>query len=355
MLGASLYLSQSEETNVQNLKTLDQLGIKTIFTSLHIPEEDPEQTLSGLRRITSQTKEYDMKLMADVSSSTLEQYSIKKEEASDFFSELGITSLRIDYGFSFEEIKTFSEQFQIVLNASTITEETCASLIDVGIDLAEITVCHNYYPRENTGLDAEFFLNRNQYLKEKGFMIQAFIPGDLKKRGPIYAGLPTLEEHRNIDPLDAYMDLKENYLVDEVLIGDVLMKENTIFRIKKWIDEKVLLLQVTNVSGKLPENFYDIHQNRQDVARDVVRSESSRVVLKGRSFEPSKAKERTAGSVTLDNDLYGRYVGELQITKKNLPMDDRVNVLAQVNQSSLDLLDHITAGVKFQFMEADDE
>ncbi|MFL2079995.1 DUF871 domain-containing protein [Marinilactibacillus psychrotolerans] len=355
MLGASLYLSQSEEMNRQNLKVLNEVGVKTIFTSLHIPEEDPEQTLSGLKRMTEKTKCYGMNLMADVSSSTLEQYSITKEKATDFFKEFGITSLRIDYGFSFAEIKNFSKQFQIILNASTITEEICASLEDAGMNLSEITVCHNYYPRENTGLDKNFFLKRNQYLKEKGFKIQAFIPGDLKKRGPVYAGLPTLEEHRYIDPLAAYIDLKEKNLVDEVLIGDVLMKEKTIIRIKKWVEEEVIVLPVTNVHTNLPENFYEIHQNRQDVARDVLRSEDSRVALKGQSFDPIQAKQRPTGSITLDNDLYGRYAGELQVTKRALPADDRVNVLGQVKDASLGLLEHIAAGVKFQFMEDYDE
>ncbi|MFL2096392.1 DUF871 domain-containing protein [Marinilactibacillus psychrotolerans] len=355
MLGASLYLSQSEEMNMQNLKVLNEVGVKTIFTSLHIPEEDPEQTLSGLKRITGKIKNYGMNLMADVSSSTLEQYSITKEKAIDFFNEFGITSLRIDYGFSYTEIKTFSKHFQIILNASTITEETCTSLMKAGMNLSEVTVCHNYYPRENTGLDRNFFLKRNKYLKDKGFKIQAFIPGNLKKRGPIYAGLPTLEEHRNIDPLVAYMDLKETFLVDEVLIGDILMKESTVTRIKKWIEEEVIVLPITNVHTNLPENFYEIHHNRQDVARDVLRSEDSRVALKGQSYEPIQAKQRPTGSITLDNNLYGRYVGELQVTKRTLPADDRVNVLGQVKDASLGLLEHIAAGVKFQFMEDYDE
>lgn len=351
MLGASIYLSESEEMNLKMIDILHMRGIKKLFTSLHIPEENPKQTLIGLKKILSKIQLNHMTLTVDVSAGTLEQYGLSKEEATAFFTDLGVTSLRMDYGFSHKEIKQLSDTFEIVLNASTITEETCQSLIETGLDLTNITVCHNYYPRENTGLDLAFFLRRNQFLKEKGFTIQAFIPGDLKKRGPIYAGLPTLEAHRGTDPLLAYLELKEHYLVDEVLIGDIMMTEDALDRIVKWEKEHLMVLPVQLLSKDLPENFYAIHRNRQDVARDVVRSEDSRVVLKTKEIQPRAVKDRPIGTVTLDNDLYRRYKGELQITKRALPADDKVNVLASVQEKSLGLLEYIIEGVKFQFME----
>ena len=48
----------------------------------------------------------------------------------------------------------------------------------------------------------------------------AFIPGDGEKRGPLYEGLPTLEKHRNMRPLEAYLELVQECDVDKVLIGD---------------------------------------------------------------------------------------------------------------------------------------
>ncbi len=47
----------------------------------------------------------------------------------------------------------------------------------------------------------------------------AFIPGDGEKRGPLCEGLPTLEKHRNMRPLEAYLELVQDCDVDKVLIG----------------------------------------------------------------------------------------------------------------------------------------
>ena len=45
--------------------------------------------------------------------------------------------------------------------------------------------------------------------------------GDGEKRGPLYEGLPTLEKHRNMRLLEAYLELVQDCGVDKVLIGDI--------------------------------------------------------------------------------------------------------------------------------------
>lgn len=351
MLGASIYLSEGIENNLNYLDKMHEAGIKTVFTSLHIPEEDPKQALKGIREISKRTHAYGMKLITDVSSGTIDQYGIENN-MSFFFKDLGIKSLRMDYGFSFEDMKELSKDFNIVLNASTIDEKVCKELEDVGFDLNDITVCHNFYPREETGLDSQFFYERNIYLKEQGFKIQAFIPGTQKKRGPVYMGLPTLEKHRKCDPLEAYLDLTQCYFVDEVLIGDIAMSQENMQRINWWETEQVIALPLKDIQADLPRNFYDIHINRKDVAEKVVRSEQSRIDLKNIEINPENTIERVPGTITLDNQRYGRYMGELQVAKQRLPKDERVNVLAHIKEESLGLLQHIGAGRKFAFVQA---
>ena len=46
----------------------------------------------------------------------------------------------MDYGFSYSEMKELHENFKVVLNASTINDETSQELEAVGFDLSEITV-----------------------------------------------------------------------------------------------------------------------------------------------------------------------------------------------------------------------
>lgn len=351
MLGASLYLAEGTEKNLAFIDRMHEAGVQTVFTSMHIPEDDSSDTLESLKQITKKMNAYGMELMTDVSSGTFDIYNVKKEDAKEFFIDLGVSSLRMDYGFTYEEMKELSNDFKIVLNASTINDETSKALEAVGFDLSEITVCHNFYPRENTGLGREFLYERNAYLSKKGFRIQAFIVGDKEKRGPIYAGLPTLEEHRYADSLYAYLDLVENFFVEEVLVGDIEMSQESLDRLDDWIEDEVISLPLESLHGDVPSVFNDVHVNRPDVAEDVVRSSQSRIILKDETIEPLNSNvKRPVGTITIDNENYGRYSGEIQVMKKDLPEDDRVNVLGKITDEAIPLLPFIKGRTKFKFI-----
>lgn len=349
MLGASLYLSEGLENNLNYIEQMNEQGIKTVFTSLHIPENNASKTLEQLKRIASKMLSYDMDLIADISTETLKIYDIEKNKADRFFKELGISYLRIDYGFSYEEMKMFSNEFNLVLNASTVDNSVCDALEKTGFSLDNITVCHNFYPRENTGLSREFLLEKNHFLKEKGFKVIAFIPGDEEKRGPVFAGLPTIEGHRKLNPLEAYLDLTQHLLVDDVLIGDISMKESSMNKIQEWVRNSVITLDLKEVAQELPKNFFEFHKNRKDFAADVIRVSQSRIDLKETLIDPINTDPRPRGAVTLDNNEYGRYSGEIQITKKDLREDIRVNVLGKVIEEDLGLLKYIVGNTKFKF------
>lgn len=351
MLGASLYLAEGLEKNLSFIDRMHEAGVQTIFTSMHIPEDDPAKTLESLKQVTEKMNQYGMELMTDVSSDTFGIFNVEKEKATEFFTDLGVSSLRMDYGISYQEMKVLAEDFKVVLNASTINDQISEELEAVGFDLSDITVCHNFYPRENTGLGREFLYEQNTYLNKKGYRIQAFIVGDKEKRGPVYAGLPTLEEHRTADPLYAYLDLVENFFVDEVLVGDIEMREESLQRLDEWIDHEVISLPIQDLYQEVPSIFYNKHINRPDVAEDVVRSSQSRIALKDKTIEPlNNDVERPAGTITIDNVDYGRYAGEIQITKKDLPADDRVNVLGKITDEAIPLLQFIKGRTKFKFI-----
>src|SRR5699024_948972 len=185
----------------------------------------------------------------------------------------------------------------------------------VGFDLSEITVCHNFYPRENTGLGREFLYERNAYLHDKGYQIQAFIVGDKEKRGPIYAGLPTLEEHRHADPLYAYLDLTKNFFVDDVLVGDIEMSKNSLKRLEDWMKDDIISLPMIEWNHELIKYIYRLYVYHRVVAEDVFHSSQSRNVLKDDVINTLlTAIERPVGTITIANDRYGRYAGEIPIT-----------------------------------------
>jgi hypothetical protein len=52
--------------------------------------------------------------------------------------------------------------------------------------------------------------------------------------------------------------------------------------------------------------------------------------------------------VTIDNHLYQRYEGDLQILKKDYPADPKINVVADAGKAAL-IIEQIKEGDKFKF------
>ena len=64
----------------------------------------------------------------------------------------------------------------------------------------------------------------------------------------------------------------------------------------------------------------------------------------------NSAVARTIGAITIDNQEFGRYSGELNICLGELPPDKRVNVVGYVCDDDLPLLKLIRPGNRFRLV-----
>lgn len=351
MLGISIYLSNQSITEQETyIKKMNQLGFSSIFTSLHIPEDDPNMYKERLLALGKLAIKYNMELICDISPKSLNYLRFSWENAHEL-KNFGITGLRVDYGVAVETIAKLSNQMAIALNASTITQQDIEQLRNHGANFTSIEAWHNYYPRPETGLALEDFNEKNRWLKSEGIKVMAFIPGDGEKRGPLFEGLPTIEEQRRQSTFSSFLEFESNKWVDKILIGDPSISEASMKQFAKY-KEGIVLLRADYFGGD--EYIYDRLEtkqtNRQDAARDVIRSTESRQYgLTGDyPVKPENTIARKAGSITIDNEKYGRYQGEIQITKRNLPADDKVNVIGLVIKEDRAILPYIKGGMSFQ-------
>ncbi|MGR3763215.1 DUF871 domain-containing protein [Rossellomorea sp. NS-SX7] len=354
MLGISIYLKEEHrEKNAEWIRKTSAYGFRSIFTSLHIPEDDPDTYKHLLQELGSLAKTHNMELLADVSPTSLGHLGLDWGTLPHLL-DWGLAGIRVDYGFTPDEIVKLSKLMKTGINASTVSESELDSLIEKGLNVENVEAWHNFYPRPETGLDLDFLIQRNTMLKSKGITTMAFVPGDDIFRGPIFAGLPTLELHRNVSPSLAAAQLKHSGYTDKILIGDPSATEETLKKLS-MIDEGVIPLRIELLTGADHSGLLTgIHTNRMDPARDVIRSVESRSYAGiGKTIEPSNQVRRSVGMVTVDNELYGRYSGEMQIVKKELPKDDKVNVIAKVVNEDLPLIHEIKAGGKFQLLVRD--
>lgn len=327
-------VSLTEQSIDHTLSYMDRMrnhGFLTIFTSLQIPEEAPEDLLEPLGRIGKFAEEHHMQLMVDVSPRTFRNFSLAQ------LKEQGVTGLRIDNGMDNTEIAALTQDWQVALNASTIDPALLDDLRTKGADFTALEAWHNYYPRPETGLEWHTFRAQNEWLQSQGLKVGAFIPGDGRLRGPLHEGLPTLEQHRQQTPFASYLELITEGAVDLVVIGDLSLSDWTLSQFVAWQEGVVLL----GVDDQLPSHVWDdLHHNRPDIARDVIRSEDARRHFKG-TIAPQRCISRPRGAITLDNEHYKRYQGELQIVLHPLPADERVNVIGYVAEKDLPLLPYL--------------
>ncbi|WP_413382651.1 DUF871 domain-containing protein [Alkalihalobacillus sp. 1P02AB] len=346
MRGVSIFLGQrSQEQINEYLTTMKEHGFQTIFTSLHIPEDDSSMYIKELKQLGEWAVQHNMELIADISPSSLSLLGSSIEIK-------GLSGLRIDYGIGAEEIVRLSKVMRVVLNASTLTDSFFEELLEKGLNLANVEAWHNYYPRPETGLAKHSFIQKNRQLKQCGIKIAAFVPGEGEKRGPINKGLPTLEQHRHVSPFAAAVELWRECGVDKVIIGDPWLSKESAQTFSTY-DKGVITFRTTFLKASEPtkELIEQVHYERLDSARDVIRSATSRSYAQTGKFHVPivSTVERPRGSITIDNERYGRYQGELQITKKSLPAHDAVNVVGYVVPEDQLLLDVIKPGEGFCF------
>jgi hypothetical protein len=147
-------MNYSLEENMEFIKKAKEYGFSSIFTSLHIPEANYEKAIEEFKEITELSKTLNMNIIADISPRA---FSYLGADMNDLkaLKDLGIYGVRVDFGFTPEQIANFTKNLyglKIEINASTVTERFLKELESFNPDYNTFQACHNYYPRINTGI-----------------------------------------------------------------------------------------------------------------------------------------------------------------------------------------------------------
>ncbi len=342
--GISCYtgLNVSPEENIALIEKAADLGLKRLFTSALIPEAtQSEKFFEDFTNVLVTAVTKDFEIILDVNPDNYENFDFE-----------GLT-LRLDDGFTPEEIATLSNSRKILINASTVTKNFLEELKNLFANFENISALHNFYPHPITGLDTYFFADRNEILKSYGMEVGAFVAsGSGRKRPPLCEGLPTLEDCRNFS-----VDLSARFLAalgtDFIIIGDGLPADEELKALAEIESDEVkisakLLTDDVIVTEILKNKF----TRRPDISKSVIRAVEGRKFLKatgGEILPDEKPLERNFGDITIDNSKFGRYAGEVQIIDDILPPDERVNVVAKILPDEIFLTGYIKPGQKFSF------
>lgn len=345
-LGYSLYLS-SFAAQCSALGGWSNQGT-ALFLSLHISEEFDDSYCSRAERICHELADKGFRIIADVSVKTQAQFGCNN--LVELARKLRLWALRVDYGFSVAEIRDMAKQMPVVVNASTVSAEDARTIAAGG---GQVFAMHNFYPRPETGLDEDYLSESTKELQAAGLKVLAFIPGDTQRRGPLSEGLPTLEAHRNVLPSAAFVDLTQQFGMDEIFLGDPGITEQEARRIARFCEEGII-----SIPASLDERYEHLYgcvfTCRVDSPKRLIRFQESRIYsCQGDAVEPGNCGERLRGAITIDNCRYGRYSGEIMMVREDLKADPRVNIIGHVPECAYLLMDNIRRGQKFTLVRMD--
>ena len=350
--GFSVYLSTEKEKNEKIIEKAVKSGAKYVFTSLNISEEKVDKQ-SELEKIIRLCTEHNLNLIIDINSTTKDIANLNSENVY----------LRIDDGFTVDEILNLSEKNKIVLNASTVTEEELEYMKLRNAKFFNMLSLHNFYPKRFTGISKKYLLEQNLKYKKYGIGTMAFVKGD-ELRGPVYEGLPTVEEHRNMRFLTSCLDLL-SLGTDVILVGDINLSD------ENWNEFGYFSKGIIPLKNEHDILTDKVFQDRRDSSEYVVRAaaggnigetrknfcEYVRKELTGYSIDIEKISSVIPikkGDILISNSKYLRYEGELEIALKNLGIDEKRCIVSKIIEKDMELLDYVNIVKKFEFIHNDD-
>lgn len=341
--GISVYLSSPLQDIERTVERGAATGARYAFTSLHIPEDGGVAYAYKVRCVLELLSARDISLIADVGPRTCDLLGLGRIED---LRGLGLEYLRLDYGFSAQQVAELSRVFRIVVNASTVSSDEIVSWREAGADVSRFAACHNFYPKPYTGLALDDVSRTNLRLAALGFEIMAFVPGDANVRGPVFEGLPTVEAQRGRASKVALnmLELAHGADCDIVLVGDPDLSD------AGWAQFEQVSAGYVDVPCELDAAYAyllgQVHHDRPDSSAAIFRSQESRTTLKPDSvpLDAGAGLARYAGSIAVSNSGYGRYEGELEIARVDFPGDERMNVVGHIAPEAMELLPFIKRG-----------
>jgi hypothetical protein len=355
-LGISIYPDRAPlEKHVEYIHLAGKYGFKRIFTCLISVEGNQESIIGEFKQIVDAANSYDMEVIADVSPEVFEALEIHWSDLK-FFSDLGLSGIRLDLGFSGNEesimtCNPYGLKIEVNMSNGTRYLETILSYQPIKENLYG---CHNFYPHRYTGLSYDHFIKCSEQFKSLNIRTAAFVSSKSAEFGPwpVSDGLCTLEHHRDMDIVTQAKELFNTGLIDDVIVANCFASEEELKALSE-MNKEVLTLDCELVEN-LPEIerkivLEEFHFNRGDVSEYMIRSTQSRVKYKGHQFDPINTKPIEKGDILIDSSLYKRYAGELQIALKPMENTGKTSVVGRVSEDQMTLLDSILPWQKFAF------
>lgn len=377
-LGISIYpdfCSSVEEID----EKLRLPGYSEVFTSMQLSDLgfDHAQAEVGekTRYLYDQAKAQGKTVHADVSDAVFRRMKAAPDHLQ-VFAELGIPVLRIDAGFTGEQIcqmtmNPLGIRIEDNLSDYAMVQEHWQMVKDHG-NPAQYCVCHNFYPCPDTGLAFSEACEIARRFQAEGCETGAFIgsevsPDDLFSGGH---GVMTVEEHRWRPSAIQAAEFAAAGCFDFIFFGDsspsgeeLQQVRNAVHSVAEVITkEQKQLLDDRQWERLANQPVIDIPVYWENLSSDETRDLEGKIFCDradhsakmirvtqtrgGFMKDPYCCVERKAGTITMANARCGHYSGEIQIVLEDLPASPLTNCVGRVRPYAEHLLAVVRAEKK---------
>ena len=390
-LGISVYPDLRPLDEIEEyFKLAGRYGVTRCFSSMFSVEGTKEEVLDYFRKLIEAAHRYGIQVSLDVNPECFAKMGATAEDLSVFRS-IDVDILRMDLSFGLEKDMALINNpygIGIELNAAIIDPQP---LVDAGVDPKKISLCHNFFPQQYTGMRFDKFMEINRKLKaaSRDISVGAFISSNASDTHGVWGavkGLPTVERMRNL-PIDLQARLMlATSDVDDVLIGNAYASEEELKALSEIltardmqkeaennpflkmflsygiIDEKTtssVKIRVEEESGISEDErglLYDFFPHYMgDGSEWMMHSRMSRGIYSqpDHPILPRKysADHFSRGDVLVVNDSYKHYCGEVQIALDDIDNDGIRNCIGHITGDELQLLDVISTPCIIEFLK----
>ncbi len=386
--GVSLYPEQEKTEEIREyLKTVSEYGFTKVFTSLFSIEGSKEEIFSYCSDLCTCAHGFGLFVTGDVSADFLSRMDISPDDLSPV-REMGLDCLRMDVPFFDERmIRMINNPYGIQIEMNAMMVPVIRGLLShTDLKKDQLSVSHNFYPQRYTGMDTAVYRERNAFYKEHNIPTAAYISSnaaDTHGPWPLSDGLPTLEDHRNLEIGAQVRHLIALGNIDSILIGNAFADTQELSRIKEIIDyishpwqadpedpmaalkqprknaRRIPLAvdftdELSDIEKKILFDFHN-HHDAGDGTSYMLRSRSTRTLYKGNSIPKRNCerKEFQRGDVLIVNDIMMPYTGEVQIVLKPIMNDGTRNYAGTVRSCDMPVLDELHSFDVFDFIRQD--
>ena len=349
-LGISVYPEHSTaEKDLAYMKLAAKYGFSRIFTCFLSAKEEKKDLVHTFSQFVKQAHDLGFVVAGDVNGDVFQRLELSPSDI-DIFHEIGLDILRLDSPFSEADyIRMTNNPYGIQIEFNTSALQALDLILDKGGNRSQMTLCHNFYPQEYTGLSWDRFMEFNRFYSHLGLPLAAFVSSNEKNTfgpWPVSAGLPTVEIHRGLP-----IDFQARHLlacreIDDIIIGNAFASEEELASLGS-LDLAQPGMKVSCEEGlsSVEEEiaFHRVHWDRQDASDFILRSSAPRVEFGNTSIpvRPVEDAEFQVGDVLIVNDNLAHYRGELEIVKKpirNTGERNRIGHISDREQLILGLL-----------------